>query len=61
MINKDVPVAFQYMGLEVEITVSNTVQKELADKLIKATERSCIVLQTLLRGTPVNVNTTILN
>jgi uncharacterized OsmC-like protein len=61
MINKDVPVAFQHMGLEVEITVSNTVQKELADKLIKATERSCIVLQTLLRGTPVNVNTTILN
>lgn len=61
MINKDVPVAFQHMGLGVEITISNTVQKELADKLLKATERSCIVLQTLLRGTPVNVNTTILN
>lgn len=60
MINKEVPVEFQNMGLEIEVTVLNTVQKELADKLIKAAERSCIVLQTLLRGTPVKVNATIL-
>jgi hypothetical protein len=33
---------------------------ELADKLLKATERSCIVQQTLLRGTPVNVNSRII-
>jgi uncharacterized OsmC-like protein len=55
-VDKNVPVGFQSMGLEIEITVFNSVPGELADKLIKATERSCIVLQTLLRGTPVNVN-----
>jgi len=60
MVDKDVPVGFQSMGLEIVITVSNTVPTELANKLIKATERSCIVLQTLLRGTPVNVDTRII-
>lgn len=60
MVEKDVPVGFQSLGLEVEITVINSVPDELADKLIKATERSCIVLQTLIKGTPVNVNTRIL-
>ena len=60
MVDKDVPVGFQSMGLEIEITVLNSIPTELADKLIKATERSCIVLQTLLRGTPVNVNSRII-
>lgn len=55
MVDREVPVGFQSMGLEIEITINNSVQTELADKLIKATERSCIVLQTLLRGTPVNI------
>ncbi len=59
MIDKDVSVGFQSMGLEIEITVFNSVPTELAEKLIKATERSCIVLQTLLRGTPVKVNASI--
>lgn len=60
MVDRNVPVGFQSMGLEVEITVLNSVPSELGDKLIKATERSCIVLQTLLRGTPVNVNARVL-
>lgn len=60
MVDKEVPVGFQSMGLEIEITVFNSVPTELADKLIKATERSCIVLQTSLRGTPVNVNANII-
>lgn len=60
MVDRDVPVGFQSMGLEIEITVSNSVQTELAEKLINASERSCIVLQTLLRGTPVNVNSRVL-
>jgi organic hydroperoxide reductase OsmC/OhrA len=60
MVDKDVPVGFQSMGLEIEITVLNSIPTELADKLLKATERSCIVLQTLLRGTPVNVNSRII-
>ena len=61
MVNKDVPVGFQSMGLDIEITVPNSVPMALAEKLIKATERSCIVLQTLLRGTPVTVNAKIIN
>ena len=60
MVDKDVPVAFQSMGLEIEITVSNSVPIEAAEKLIKATERSCIVFQTLLRGVPVNVHSSII-
>lgn len=60
MVDKEVPVGFQSMGLEVEITVSNSVPTELANMLIKATERGCIVLQTLIRGTPVNVNASII-
>ena len=59
-VKKDVPVGFQSMGLEIEITVLNSVQTELTDRLLKATERSCIVLQTLLRGTPVHVNSKII-
>ena len=60
MVDKEVPVGFQSLGLDIEITVSNSVPTELADKLIIATERSCIVLQTLLRGTPVNINSNII-
>ena len=59
MVDKEVPVGFQSMGLEIEISVLNSVSTELAEKLIKATEKSCIVLQTLLRGTPVTVKTSI--
>lgn len=59
MVDKDVPVGFQSMGLDIEITVPNSVPVEMAEKLVKAAERSCIVLQTLLRGTPVHVNSTI--
>jgi uncharacterized OsmC-like protein len=59
-VNRDVPVGFQSMGLDIEITVLNTVQTELTETLLKATERSCIVLQTLLRGTPVNINSKII-
>jgi uncharacterized OsmC-like protein len=59
MVNKEVPVGFQSMGLKIEITVLHSVPTELVDTLIKATERSCIVLQTLLRGTPVTINASI--
>ncbi|MCK9403897.1 MAG: OsmC family protein [Chitinophagaceae bacterium] len=56
----NVPVCFQTMGLEVEITLNNSVKEEMANKLIKATEQSCIVLQTLIKGTPVLVDAKIL-
>lgn len=60
MIDKNVPVGFQSMGLEIEITVLSSVKSELADKLIKASERSCVVLQTLNQGIPVHVNSRII-
>jgi uncharacterized OsmC-like protein len=56
----NVPVGFQTMGLDVEITVSNSVKEEMANKLIKATEQSCIVLQTLIKGVPVLVDAKVL-
>jgi uncharacterized OsmC-like protein len=59
MIDKNVPVGFQSMGLEIEITILSSVKSELAEKLIKASERSCVVLQTLNQGIPVHVNSRI--
>ncbi len=60
MMDREVPVGFQQMGLDIEITVINSARAELAEKLLEATERSCIVLQTLKRGIPVNVKTRII-
>ncbi len=59
-VDASVPVGFQSMGLEVEITVPSAVKEEMAIKLVKATEQSCIVLQTLVKGIPVEVNAKIL-
>lgn len=59
-VDASVPVGFQSMGLEVEITVPNAVKEEMATKLVKATEQSCIVLQTLVKGIPVEVMAKIL-
>lgn len=56
----NVPVCFQTMGLEVEITLNHCVKEEIANKLIRATEQSCIVLQTLIKGIPVLVDAKIL-
>jgi len=59
-VDANVPVCFQTMGLKVEVTLNNSVKEEMANKLIKATEQSCIVLQTLIKGTPVLVDAKIL-
>jgi len=61
MINKDVPVGFQSMNLEIEISVNNSTKREFIYKLLKGTERCCIVYQTLKQGTPININTKVLN
>jgi uncharacterized OsmC-like protein len=61
MIDRGVPVGFQSMNLEIEIRVANSTQKELIYKLLKGTERCCIVYQTLKQGTPININTKVLN
>ena len=61
MINKDVPVGFQSMNLEIEIRVNNSTKNEMIYKLLKGAERCCIVYQTLKQGTPINIYTKVLN
>ena len=61
MLNRDVPVGFQSMCLEIEIRVDNSTKKEMVYKLLKGTERCCIVYQTLKQGTPIHINTKVLN
>ena len=61
MMDKSVPVGFQSMTLDVEIKVHNSVEKGMVAVLLKATEKSCIILQTLIKGIPVQVNTRILD
>lgn len=58
-VDVNVPVSFQTMGLEVEITVNDSVKEEMAHKLLKATEQSCIVMQTLIKGIPIQVESKI--
>jgi len=61
MLNKEVPVGFQSMNLEIEIRVNNSTKNEMIYKLLKGTERCCIVYQTLKQGTPISINTKVLN
>ena len=61
MMDKNVPVGFQSMTLDVEIKVDNSVEKGMLPVLLKATEKSCIILQTLNKGMHVQVNTNFLN
>lgn len=59
MINKDIPVAFQSMDLKIEIATEANDPK-LIRVLLKATENSCVIYQTLSRGIPVNIHHEIL-
>ena len=61
LIDKDVPVNFQSMGLEVDLKISDLVSSEMVEKLVKGTERSCIVFQTIKQGIPVDIRTQIIN
>lgn len=56
MVEKDIPVAFQSMGLDVKIEVDNSVEEKTISKLFGATERCCIIFQTLKPGIPIHVN-----
>jgi len=61
MMDKNVPVGFQSMTLDVEIKVHDSVEKGMVPVLLKATEKSCIILQTLIKGIPIQVNTRVLD
>lgn len=56
MIDRNVPVGFQSMGIYVEIEVGASVKKESLEKLVGATEKCCIIYQTLKPGIPININ-----
>jgi len=56
LVEREVPVAFQSMGLDVQIEVDNTVEKNTVSKLFGATERCCIIYQTLKPGISIEVN-----
>jgi uncharacterized OsmC-like protein len=55
MVDKTVPVGFQSMKLEVGIKTVNFIKDEFLEKLIKATERSCIIFQTINKGIPISL------
>ena len=52
-VERDVPVGFQSMRCTARIRVKEGTSPELVDKLRISAERSCVVLQTLRAGVPV--------
>lgn len=57
-LDSDVPVGFQSIRCAVDLQAEKGTSPDLIDRLIKAAEHSCIVLQTLQSGVPVE---TVLN
>jgi len=56
MVDRNVPVAFQSMGLDIKIEVDCSVEEITISKLLGAAERCCIIYQTLKPGIPIHVN-----
>jgi uncharacterized OsmC-like protein len=55
MIDKSIPVEFQSMHIDALIIAKNTNEKFL-NTLIKGAKNSCIVYQTIKKGTPITLN-----
>lgn len=55
MLDRNVPVGFQSMLLEVHVGVEPGTDERLIRKLLKATENSCVIFQTLKGGVPVEI------
>ena len=56
MVSKEVPVGFQSMELDVFIACDPSVNEATLGKLVDATERCCIIYQTLKPGIPIHIN-----
>lgn len=56
MIDKSVPVEFQSMHIDALIIAKNSDEK-LLQKLIEGAKRSCIIYQTIKKGTPITLKT----
>ncbi|MBD3223125.1 MAG: OsmC family peroxiredoxin [Caldithrix sp.] len=55
VIDRDVPVAFQNMTLDIHIKPADGTDSQLVKKLYAAAEYSCVNLKTLLSGVPVDI------
>ncbi|TDS13571.1 putative OsmC-like protein [Maribacter caenipelagi] len=55
MIDKSVPVGFQSLHIDALIIAKNTNEK-LLNTLLKGAKHSCIVYQTIKKGTPITLN-----
>lgn len=55
MIDKSIPVEFQSMHIDALLIAKNT-NKKLLSTLIKGAKNSCIVYQTVKKGTPITLN-----
>ena len=60
MMDRAVPVGFQKMTANLEITAAQDTKPNLIKTLIRATENSCIIFQTLKKGIPISVESKIL-
>lgn len=56
MLDKNVPVGFQSMVLDIEIEVEHVVSEASMLTLLGATEKSCIIFQTLKPSIPIHIN-----
>ena len=54
-LDDEIPVAFQRMGLDVDLALVDGTPESTRQLLVAASEYSCVVLQTLRNGVPVNV------
>lgn len=60
MVDRNTPVGFQDMAVKVGLKVHDSVSKEVVGKLLKATEHSCVIYQTLKPGIPISITTNVL-
>jgi len=54
-VSQEVQVGFQQLHCALDLEVGEGVAQEAVDRLIRATERACVVLQTVRRGVPVSL------
>jgi len=59
MLDRDVPVGFQTMRCHVDIQPAASAKPEMVQKVLAVAERSCVNMQTLRAGLPVEVTTTV--
>ncbi|HTR79440.1 MAG TPA: OsmC family protein [Gemmatimonadaceae bacterium] len=59
MLDRNVPAGFQTMRCHVDITPAASVRPEMVGKVVALAERSCVNMQTLRAGLPIELTTTL--